>query len=152
MTQDHFPSDREIVLVRTFNAPRERVFGAFVGPGIEAWWGPEGFTLTTSSRDVRPGGQWRYTMSHPQWGTFPDCLTYREITPPERLVYRIDGDVNDPVGGFEATVTFRDLGGRTEVTMHTLFPTAETCATAKQYNAVGGGSEMFAKLAAIVEA
>jgi len=48
---------REIVLTRTFDAPRERVFQAFTDPEqVGQWWGPRGFTTTTHEIDVRPGG------------------------------------------------------------------------------------------------
>jgi uncharacterized protein YndB with AHSA1/START domain len=49
--------DREIVLERVFDAPRELVFAAWTDSRhVEHWWGPDGFTLTTQEIDVRPGG------------------------------------------------------------------------------------------------
>jgi uncharacterized protein YndB with AHSA1/START domain len=134
-----FPSDREIVLTRLVDAPRERVFAAWIGADVDRWWGPRGFTTTTSSRDVRPGGEWRFLMRHAQYGEFVNRIRYVEITAPERLVYDHDGGEEDTSGGFRTTVTMVDRGGRTELTMHTRFASAEACAQARSYNAVEGG-------------
>jgi uncharacterized protein YndB with AHSA1/START domain len=81
--------DREIVQKRIFNAPRELVFRAFTERAhIDHWFGPAGFKTTTHQMDVRPGGVWRFTMQHPEQGTFSNKVAYLEITPPERLVRR----------------------------------------------------------------
>ena len=54
-------SDREIIITRTFNAPRELVWQAWTDPKqIVKWWGPIGFTNTLFEMDVRPGGIWRH--------------------------------------------------------------------------------------------
>jgi uncharacterized protein YndB with AHSA1/START domain len=66
---------REIVIERIVNAPRELVFDAWINPKhVDQWWGPNGFTNTTSVMDVRPGGVWRYVMHGPM---APMALTFR---------------------------------------------------------------------------
>jgi uncharacterized protein YndB with AHSA1/START domain len=136
-----FPSDREIVITRVFDAPRARVFAAWTGPDVDSWWGPTGFVTTTSSRDFRPGGEWIYQMKHPEHGEFPNRIRYHEIVPPERITYRHDGGEEDPVGGFDVVVRFVDRDGRTEVTMHTTLASAEDLAAALKYNAIAGGEQ-----------
>src|SRR5215217_7891459 len=85
-------ADREIVITRVFDAPREMVFSAFTDPEhIGAWWGPKGFTITTHAMDVRPGGEWRFIMHGPDGVDYPNKISYLEIARPERLVYD-DGD------------------------------------------------------------
>lgn len=86
------PSDREIVITRTFNAPRELVFAAWTIPEhVRRWYG----TLTTCEIDLRPGGTWRYVISEPDGGEHPFTGVYREVVPPERLVYTEAYDIED---------------------------------------------------------
>jgi uncharacterized protein YndB with AHSA1/START domain len=81
-------ADREIVITRVFDAPRERVWRAFTEvEHLKHWWGPKGFAWVSARLDLRPGGVFHYCMRSPQgqemWGKF----VYREIVPPERLVF-----------------------------------------------------------------
>ena len=74
----------ESIVIR---APRELVWDAWTRPEhVDVWWGPDGFTTTTSSMEVRPGGEWRYHMRHAQYGDFPNRSKYLEVARPERLV------------------------------------------------------------------
>jgi uncharacterized protein YndB with AHSA1/START domain len=76
-------ADREIVVTRVFDAPRELVFDAFTDPAhISNWWGPDGFTTTTHEMDVRPGGTWRFVMHGPDGVDYDNIIVYREITSP----------------------------------------------------------------------
>lgn len=81
-------SSRELVITRTFDAPRDLVFKAFAQrEALAQWWGPVGFSIEVSTFDFRPGGIFHYQMVHPDghsmWGRF----TYREIVEPERIVW-----------------------------------------------------------------
>jgi uncharacterized protein YndB with AHSA1/START domain len=78
----------EFVVSREFNAPRELVFKAWTDPAhLAKWWGPKGFNITSSKMELHPGGIFLYSMVTPDsqeiWGKF----IYREITPPEKLVF-----------------------------------------------------------------
>ena len=73
-------SERELVITRTFNAPREVVFEAWTDPNhIGHWWGPKGFTLTVLEMDVRPGGVWRYVMHGPDGVDYRNKVYYLEV-------------------------------------------------------------------------
>jgi uncharacterized protein YndB with AHSA1/START domain len=77
------PSDREIVMTRVFDAPRELVFKAYTDPSlIPQWWGPRGFTTTVDQMDVRPGGVWRFVQRGPDGSEYAFNGVYREIAPP----------------------------------------------------------------------
>ena len=79
---------REIVITRLIAAPPELVFDAWTDPKqIGRWWGPNGFTTTTHSMDVRPGGVWRFVMHGPDGRDYQNKIVYREVKRPERLVY-----------------------------------------------------------------
>jgi uncharacterized glyoxalase superfamily protein PhnB/uncharacterized protein YndB with AHSA1/START domain len=74
-------------LSRTFNAPREAVFGAFSDPErMRKWWGPKGSKVVSSKMDLRPGGTYHYGLRMPDGGTIWGKLSYREIVAPEKLV------------------------------------------------------------------
>lgn len=79
--------DREIVLVRVIDAPRESVFAAWTEPGAFCeWFGPDGFTCTVREMDVRPGGRARFDMVSGDGTVFTNRFDYLEIVPCERLV------------------------------------------------------------------
>jgi uncharacterized protein YndB with AHSA1/START domain len=119
------PSDREIVSERVFDAPRERVFAAYTDPElIPQWWGPRGTTTIVDQMDVRPGGAWRFVPRGPDGDESGFRGTYREVTPPERIVQTFEWE-GMPGHVMVETATFEDLGGRTKVTATSLFHTSE---------------------------
>jgi len=82
-------AEREIVMTRVFDAPRELVFQAWTDPmHVAQWWGPEGFSTTIHEMDVRPGGVWRLTMHGPDGRDYKNKMVFLEVARPERLVYK----------------------------------------------------------------
>lgn len=144
---------REIVISRTFDAPRELVFDAFTDVDhVSEWWGPKGFTTTTHKRDLRPGGVWRFVMHGPDGTDYDNLVVYREISRPERLTY-LHGETEAAPGAFDVTVSFDDVSaeeGRTatRVTLRILFATAEERKHAVEtIGAIEGGQQTLARLA-----
>src|SRR6185437_294053 len=90
--------DREIVISRVINAPRELVFGAFTEVRhLSQWWGPNGFTTTTQEFEFRVGGEWVFQMHGPDGTDYDDWITWTEIVPTERIALvhgEFRGDVN----------------------------------------------------------
>lgn len=145
-------SDRQIVLSREFDAPRELVWRAYTDPAhINNWWGPNGFTNTLHEMDVRPGGRWRFIMHGPDGKDWSNRVVYHEVVEPERLVYLHGEDVDDDPGAFHVTITFDDLGGRTRVTQKMVFATAAQRAGVEQFGAVELGKQTLEKLAAYLK-
>ena len=146
---------RSIIGVREFDAPRELVFAAWTDPKhLAQWWGPNGFTTTTSSFDFRPGGVWRFIMHGPDGRDYQNRVTFDEIVPPERIVYSHGGGGEDlePVQ-FQQTVMFEDIGGRTRLTWRGVFSSAaERDRLIKDYGAATGLMETMARLAEFVAA
>ena len=139
-------ADREIVITRLIDAPRERVFEAFTDPAqVGEWWGPTGFTTTTHEMDVRAGGTWRFIMHGPDGVDYPNWIAYHEVVRPERLVYDHGGNRPDPE--FHVTITFADEGGRTRLTMRSLFPTAAAREyVVREVKAIEGGNQTLDRL------
>jgi uncharacterized protein YndB with AHSA1/START domain len=124
MTAITTPSDREIRIERVFHAPRKRVWQAFTDPAeVAKWWG-RGYRLVIERMEVTRGGHWRY-VEHAPDGVHGFEGRYREVTPPERIVFTFEWD---GMPGYVAveTATFEDLGDdRTRVVTTALFHTRE---------------------------
>ena len=102
------PTNREIHVERVFDAPRDRVFAAFTDPKlIPEWWGP---TTTVDQMDVRPGGSWRFVFRDADGSESAFRGTYKEVTPPERLVQTFEWE------GMPAMSTSRPPPSRTSAT------------------------------------
>ncbi len=136
--------EREIVITRVFEAPRELVFQAWTDPRhVAQWWGPRGFTNTIHEMDVRPGGVWRFVMHGPDGTDYKNKIVFIEVVKPERLVY---SHVSGPL--FQMTVTFVEQGARTELTARMVFESAaERERVVKEFNAVEGLNQTLERLA-----
>ncbi len=114
-------ADRDLVLTRIFDAPREVVFKAWTEPErLRRWWGPKGFTNPVCEVDVRPGGAIRIHMRGPDGVVYPMTGVFHEIVEPERLVFSSSAlDKNgNPLFEVLTTVTFSEHGGKTKLTLH----------------------------------
>ena len=141
---------RAIIGVRVFDAPRTLVFQCFTDPKhLAAWWGPDGFSLTTHSFDFCVGGVWRFVMHGPAGRDYQNRVTYDEIVPPERIVFHHGrGEDVEPVQ-FSTAVTFEALGrAQTRITWHMRFASAEERARViKEHGADKGLVQTMARLA-----
>jgi uncharacterized protein YndB with AHSA1/START domain len=149
-----FDSDpRMIIATRVFNAPRELVFDAWTDQKhLAQWWGPDGFSTTTRSIDIRAGGVWRFVMHGPDGRDYENRITYVEVMKPKRLVYRHGGGEDVEPVQFEVEVTFEDLGEQTKLTMRMVFPSAEERARViREYGADKGLAQTLARLAEYVK-
>ena len=144
-------SDREIVITRLFDAPRELLFDAWLdAKNIGKWWGPRGFTTTIHNMDTRPGGEWRFIMHGPDGVDYDNRVVYREIVRPSRLVYNHGSDTAGDPGEFLATITFVDLGGKTALTLRALLGSVEQYEQKKKFGAIEGGNQTLDRLAEYV--
>ena len=140
------PSDREIVTERTFDAPRERVWAAFTDPElIPQWWGPRKYETVVDVMDVRPGGAWRFTHEGEDGEQHGFRGTYREVTPPERIVQTFEWE-GMPGHVIVETATLEDLGEQTKVTTVSLFHTTEERDGMLNSGMEGGLSESHERL------
>jgi uncharacterized protein YndB with AHSA1/START domain len=133
---------------RVLDAPRELVFAVWTDPKhLARWWGPDGFTTTTSAFDLRVGGVWRFVMHGPDGREYENRITFDEIVKPERLVYHHGGGDDVEAVQFRTTVTFEDLGDKTKVTLRGVFPSlAERDRVIREYGADKGLVQTLARL------
>ncbi len=144
-------ADRELVLVRVFNAPRELVWKAWTDPKrLAQWWGPTHFTNPVCEVDARPGGKWRIVMRGPDGAEFPHGGEYIEVTPPSKLVMTnsLEGAFQ-PFGPSTWTVTFDEVDGKTTLTTRVLCATPTDRETMEHMGWRGGYGMSLDKLAAL---
>lgn len=144
-------ADREIVITRVIDAPRELVFEAFTHiRHLSHWWGPQGFTTTTRSFAFSVGGVWDFVMHGPDGTDYREWITWTEIVPPRRIAL-LHGESRDDPDAFESLLTFEPAGEATRIVMRTVFPTRELRDEAVQkYHAIEGGEQTLGNLAAYV--
>ena len=117
--------DREIHIERIFDAPRDRVFAVFTDPElIPRWWGPHGTTTVVAEMDPRTGGDWRFVVRNSDGTETSFRGTYREVTPPERIVQTFEWEGMPGHVSVESAV-LEDLGDRTRLVTTSLFHTIE---------------------------
>ncbi len=139
-------ADREIVVTRTFDAPRETVFAAWTErEHAEKWWVPSG--TTTHEWDAKPGGLWRYSMPSPDGAVIPFKVKFVEIDKPTRLVYDYGTDAEDAPEPVRTNVTFEEQNGKTKVTLQLLFATAAAREEAAKYGGAAGAQLALKTLA-----
>jgi uncharacterized protein YndB with AHSA1/START domain len=149
--------DREIVISRIFDAPRELVWSAWTDPGhISSWWGPRGFSAPPGEIDLRTGGNFLLNLHGPDGNIYPCKGTFREVVEPERIVY--DGPPNEPAGcgagippASTVTVTFTELGEKTELTIHTVLDSEAHRAAARNEGFIEGWQQSLNRLAEQIE-
>ena len=141
----------EIRLVRTYDAPLEAVWDAWTDPNQAAqWWGPRGFTLTTHSKDLRPGGFWIYTMHGPDGVDYPNKAQYLEVEEHSKLVYD-HGANDDRPALFRVTVFFSHSKGKTQIDMTMSLATAEAADQTRKFIKKVGGESTWDRLAEYLE-
>ena len=141
--------EREVIGTRVYDAPRELVWKAWTDPNIiTKWWGPNGFTTTTESMDLKPDGTWKFIMHGPDGRDYKNKIVYIEVKKPARLVYRHAGDEETEPIKFHVTVTFDKAGDKTKITMRMVFETAaELQKVQKEYGAIEGLEQTMERLA-----
>jgi uncharacterized protein YndB with AHSA1/START domain len=135
-------TDRELVITRVFDAPRELVFRCWTDPAdLVGWWGPTGFAAASVSVDVTEGGAWRIRIHNAADGTdYWASGVYLEVAPPERLVFSFAWDEQgEQREDTLVTIAFADLDGKTEMTFHQ----AGFVSDASRDGHVGGWRESF---------
>jgi len=146
-------ADREIVITRIINAPQTLVFDVWTdAQHLGEWWGPNGFTITTHSREMKVGGTWRFTMHGPDGTDYPNRVRYTEIVKPELIRYTHDTGIDNDPQGFEVTVTFEREGEKTRLTLRSLFSSvAQRTLVVEKYGAIEGGNQTISRFEAQLE-
>lgn len=146
-------TERELILTRTFDAPRELVFSAFSScEHLRNWWGPRPWPMVECTIDFRPGGIWHYCLRGPNegdaaWGR----VDYEQIVEPERIVYRdsfsdAEANINPDLPQARVSYEFAAVEGKTLLTSRTEYPTPDGLQQVLEMGVVEGISETLDRL------
>jgi uncharacterized protein YndB with AHSA1/START domain len=139
------PSDKEIVMTREFDAPRELVFEAHSScEHMSQWWGPRGYEIVKCELDFRPGGSWRIVQRDPDGQEFAFRGEYREIVRPERIVWTFEFE--GMPGATVETLTLEERDGKTVFKGASMFDTVEQRDGMLQSGMEGGAAESMDRL------
>ena len=140
------PSDREIVITRVFDAPRDLVFEAHSScEHMSNWWGPRKYEFASCEIDFRPGGKWRIVHRGPDGEEDGFHGEFREIVRPERIVWTFEWE-GAPGHVSLGTVTFEEHDGKTTLTYKSVFQSVEDRDTMLREGMEGGLDEGMNRL------
>lgn len=143
------PSDREVVLTRIFDAPKELVFTALTTPELlKRWFGPHGWNLVVCEVDLRVGGAWRYVLEGPDGTTMGMSGKYLEIVSGERTVHTEAFD--DYPGDSVVTTVLTEDDGKTTLTGTVLYESKEVRDAVVASGMEHGAAETYDRLAALL--
>ncbi len=141
----------ELILTRVFDAPVALVWDAWTDPKNAAkWWGPRGFSITTKSKDLRPGGKWIYTMHGPDGVDYPNIATYFVVEPLKRLEYDHGANENQKAL-FRVNVLFSESKGKTTMKMTMTFESPKIANEMSKFIKEAGGNSTWDRLGEYIE-
>lgn len=117
--------ERELVVTRTFDAPRHLVYKAWTDPKYLKQWmlGPEGWSMPVCEMDLRPGGAWHFVWRHSDGQEMEMRGVYKEVNPPERVVSTESW--GGPWPETVNTLVFTEKDGKTTMTLTILYVSKE---------------------------
>ena len=145
-------SDRELVISRIIDAPRDRVFKAWTRQ-LPEWWGPYGMTTPVCEMDLRPGGVFRTVMRAPDGAEYPTKGIFLEVVEPHRIVFTDafgPGWQPSPDVFFTAIITFEEHSGKTKYTARALHWTVTHREKHEQMGFYQGWGESLDRLGSLV--
>lgn len=144
------PGKQEVITIRVFDVPPQRLFKAMTDPKlIPQWWGPAQLKTVVDKMDARPGGTWRYVQHDPAGAEYSFHGVYHQVDSPERLVHTFEFE---GVPGHVAleTCTFEDLGGQTRLIDQIVFQSVDDRDGMVQTGMESGQNEAMDRLAVLV--
>jgi uncharacterized protein YndB with AHSA1/START domain len=140
------PTDREVVITRIVDAPRRVVFDAWTNPERVPRWllGPAGWTMPVCEINLRPGGTWRYVWRRSDGTEMAMSGSYREIVPPERVVWTESWGPEWPETVNSMVLT--ESGRQTTITLTVTYPNQEARDAALETEMKDGMDQGFARL------
>ena len=140
------PGTQEIVITRSFDAPRELVFKAFTDPeAVRQWWGLSSTETVVDRLEARPGGQWRFVEREGDGNEYGFHGVYHDLEAPERIVYTFEFE-GMPGHVLLETLVFEDQDGRTQMTDTSVFQSVADRDGMLQSGMESGAAESFDQL------
>jgi uncharacterized protein YndB with AHSA1/START domain len=145
------PSDREIVMTRVFDAPRDLVFEAHSSAEhMRNWWGPRKYETVVAEVDFRPGGKWRVVHRGPEGEEHGFHGEFREIVPPERIVWTFEYE-GAPGHVSVETLALEEHDGKTTITATSVYDSGEERDAVLESGMESGAEETWDRLEGYLE-
>ena len=146
------PGKQEIIMTRTFDAPRDLVFKTMTDPNlIPRWWGPRRHTTKVDEMEVRPGGRWRYELTDPEGNEDAFHGVYHSIDAPEQMVMTFEYE-GVPGHVLLETVTLEEVDGKTRLIDQSVFQSVADRDGMVQSGMESGATEMMDRLEELLAA
>ena len=140
------PSNREVMLTRTFDAPRDFVFRALTEPALlKRWYGRAGWSMIVCDIDLKVGGAWHFVVSRPDGKKIGQLGVYQEIDQPTRIVNTENWEDWD-AGECLVTTELTEIDRRTTFQSTILFPSQEVRDIVVKAGLEHGAAESYTKL------
>jgi uncharacterized protein YndB with AHSA1/START domain len=124
-TSFNLEKDKEVIITRLFDAPRDLVYQTYTDPAmIPKWWGPRSLSTTVEKMEVKPGGQWRFVSQSPEGQVHAFHGEYKEVVPNQKLAWTFEYE-GAPGHVSNESVVFEDKGGKTLVTIKAVYGSKE---------------------------
>jgi uncharacterized protein YndB with AHSA1/START domain len=144
-------NSNDLKITRVYDAPVKVVWEAWTDvKQVAKWWGPRGFTITTHSKDLKPGGFWNYTMHGPDGVDYPNVTKYYEVEKYHKLVYDHGANENQPPL-FRVTVLFNENKNKTTMNMTMAFESPEKATEIGKFIKKAGGNSTWDRLGEYLE-
>ena len=140
------PSDREIVMTRVLDAPRDLVFEAHTScEHMKNWWGPRKYEIAECDIDFREGGTWHVVHRGPDGDDHEFRGEYKEVARPERIVWTFEW-MGAPGHISEETLTLEEQDGKTLLTASAVYSSKEDRDGMMQTGMEEGAAETYERL------
>jgi uncharacterized protein YndB with AHSA1/START domain len=142
---------KEIEITRIYNAPLKLVWDSWTDlQRVSQWWGPRGFSITTHSKELKPGGHWHFTMHGPDGVDYPNKTVYLEVKNQSLLVYDHGGNDDQPPL-FRVRAAFTEEGGKTTLNMKMVCESVEKAIEINRLIKMANGYSTWDRLAEYLE-
>ena len=144
------PGRQEVVITRTFDAPRDLVYKTITDPAlVPEWWGPAYLETTVKEMDVRHGGTWRYIQRAPDGTEHGFRGVYHEVYPNEGIIQTFE---YEGIPGHVAleTLWLEEIDGKTRYIGTSVFQTLEDRDGMVASGMESGAREMMDRLAELL--
>jgi uncharacterized protein YndB with AHSA1/START domain len=137
---------QELVITRTFQASRDRVFKMYTDPAlIPQWWGPARLTTVVEMMDVQPGGRWRHVQRETDGTEYAFHGVYHDVVAPQRIVSTFEFE-GEPGHVSLDTAIFTESGGATTLAIHSVFQSVKDRDVMLEAGMIDGMTESLQRL------